>query len=156
LKLSFITVSSRLPAWLEEVLESYKKKLSYWFKIEVFVLKSTSLSRHEKLEKKTEESAAIHSKLLDNDYVIVCDERGIEVDSIKFANILNRVLGGGKKRLMVVVGGAFGLSDDVLSRADLKLSLSKMTMNHHIALAMACEQVYRAMTILKGINYHND
>lgn len=156
MKLVFVNVSSRYPKWLDEVIEDYKKKLSYWFTVEVNVLKPTNLDRNANAKKKSEESAAISKVLKPDDYVIACDENGRVVSSKEFAQRLESVLGSGKKRTVVIVGGAYGLEVDVLNRCDLKLSLSSFTLNHHMALAVICEQTYRAMTIIKGIKYHND
>jgi 23S rRNA (pseudouridine1915-N3)-methyltransferase len=156
LKLVFVNVSSRYPEWLDEVIEDYKKKLSYWFTVEVNVLKPTNLDRNANAKKKSEESAAISRVLKPDDYVIACDEGGRDLSSKEFAKRLESILGGGKKRIVIIIGGAYGLEVDVLNRCDLKLSLSKFVLNHHLAMAVICEQTYRAMTIIKGIKYHND
>jgi 23S rRNA (pseudouridine1915-N3)-methyltransferase len=68
---------------------------------------------------------------------------------------LGRVLESGKSRLVFVIGGAYGFSDEVYARADMKWSLSALTFNHWLAQLAALEQVYRGLTILKGIPYHN-
>lgn len=94
--------------------------------------------------------------LKSDDYVIACDEKGRVLGSKEFARRLESILGGGKKRIVFIIGGAYGLEVDVLNRCDLKLSLSSFTLNHHMALAVIAEQTYRAMTIIKGIKYHND
>jgi len=156
LKLVFVNVSSRFPSWLDEVIEDYKKKLSYWFTVEVNILKPTNLDRDASAKKKAEESAVISRVLKSDDYVIACDEKGRVLGSKEFARRLESILGGGKKRIVFIIGGAYGLEVDVLNRCDLKLSLSSFTLNHHMALAVIAEQTYRAMTIIKGIKYHND
>lgn len=156
MKLTFVSVSGKFPPWLNEVVEDYKKKLSYWFAVEVNILKPTSLDRNANAKKKSEESAAISRTLKPDDYVIACDEKGRVVGSKEFAQRIEGILGGGKKRIVIIIGGAYGLEIDVLNRCDLKLSLSPFTLNHHMALAVICEQTYRAMTIIKGIKYHND
>ncbi len=156
MKLVFVNVSSRFPSWLDEVIEDYKKKLSYWFTVEVNILKPTNLDRDASAKKKAEESAVISRVLKSDDYVIACDEKGRVLGSKEFARRLESILGGGKKRIVFIIGGAYGLEVDVLNRCDLKLSLSSFTLNHHMALAVIAEQTYRAMTIIKGIKYHND
>jgi len=156
LKLTFVSVSNKLPPWLGEVLENYKKKISYWLPVEINILKPVSLDRGAQDKKKKAESALILKSLKADDFVIACDEKGREFNSKEFSKRLEGILNAGKKRIVIIIGGAYGLEVDVLNRADLKLSLSAFTLNHHVALAMICEQTYRAMTILKGIKYHND
>lgn len=148
MKLVFVSVSRQLPPWLTGVVEDYKKKISYWFPVEVIVLKSD--------QKKSEEGMAILKLLKTDDYLVACDEGGREFNSKEFAQTFEKILNAGKKRIIVIIGGAYGLEEDVLGRANLKLSLSAFTLNHHMALAVICEQTYRAMTILKGIKYHNE
>src|SRR5438046_1480657 len=94
------------------------------------------------LEKKRSlETEKILRVLKADDLVILCDERGKSWNSIEFAKRIENILGGGKKRLVIVVGGAFGVEDELKKRADLNLSLSGFTMTHQLALAMICEQV---------------
>ena len=106
-------------------------------------------------KKKSFESQALNQNLLPDDFVIVCDEKGKALSTVNFAGQLEKVLDSGKKRVVFVIGGAYGLESNVLERANLKLSLSPFTVTHHLALAICFEQTYRAMTILRGVPYHN-
>jgi 23S rRNA (pseudouridine1915-N3)-methyltransferase len=90
------------------------------------------------------------------DQVILLDEKGKSISSIDFSNLLNQKLLDSTKRLVFVIGGAFGFSEEVYKRADLKLSFSKMTFSHQMIRLIFKEQLYRAFTILKGEKYHHE
>lgn len=90
------------------------------------------------------------------DYVVLLDERGAEYTSRKFASWLQGRMNSGVRRVVMVIGGAFGFSDEVRARANASLSLSKMTFSHQIVRALFMEQLYRAFTILRGEPYHHD
>ncbi len=94
-------------------------------------------------------------ELRDDDFVIACDENGKAFKNIPFAQRFETVLAGGKKRVVFLVGGAYGHAPEVLKRADLTLSLAPFTLNHHLACVVMAEQIYRTLTIIKGVTYHN-
>jgi 23S rRNA (pseudouridine1915-N3)-methyltransferase len=154
-KLVFLTVSNKLPPWLSEISEDYKKKLSYWLATDIQVLKASGFGREAREKKKSEESQSLLNFLKADDFVVACDESGKSFNSKDFSAKLEKTLSSGKKRLIFIIGGAYGLEDELINRANIKLSVSSFTLNHHVALALILEQVYRAMTIIKGIKYHN-
>lgn len=84
------------------------------------------------------------------------DERGEEYRSVEFALWLQKRLNSGVKRLVLVIGGPYGFSDEVYARADGRLSLSRMTFSHQIVRAIFAEQIYRAFTILNNEPYHHE
>ena len=88
--------------------------------------------------------------------VTLLDERGEEYRSVEFALWLQKRLNSGVKRLVLVIGGPYGFSDEVYRRADAKLSLSRMTFSHQIVRAIFAEQIYRAFTILNNEPYHHE
>ncbi|MDE6238238.1 MAG: 23S rRNA (pseudouridine(1915)-N(3))-methyltransferase RlmH, partial [Muribaculaceae bacterium] len=117
------------------------------------IKKTASLSVE---RQKEAEGEMIISKLLPGDHVILLDERGKEYSSMEFATFLEKQMVAGRKRLIFVVGGPYGFSRAVYDRADGKISLSKMTFNHEMVRLFFTEQVYRAMTILRGEPYHHE
>ena len=90
------------------------------------------------------------------DKVILLDEKGKSFSSIDFSNLLNQKLLDSTKKLVFVIGGAFGFSEEVYKRANSKISLSKMTFSHQMIRLIFKEQLYRAFTILKGEKYHHE
>ena len=101
------------------------------------------------------ESELISKQLNKTDYVILLDEKGQGVSSLQFANKLNNWFCMSKKRLVFVIGGAYGFSKSLDNIADIKLSLSKMTFSHQMIRLIFLEQLYRAFTILNNQPYHN-
>ena len=155
MKLVFIAVSTP-PPWLQELTQDYERKLSYWAQTEIQILKTSKFSREARERKKSEENSAILKALKPDDYVILCDETGRRFKSKEFAGYLEKIMAGGKKRIAIVIGGAYGFDAETIKKANLTVSLSDFTLNHHLALATMCEQTYRAMTIIKGVKYHNE
>ena len=88
--------------------------------------------------------------------MILLDDKGGEHTSMSFASFIEKKSVSGLKRLVFVVGGPYGFSPDVYARADGKVSLSRMTFSHQMVRLIFVEQVYRAMTILKGEPYHHE
>ena len=105
-------------------------------------------------QQRTAAGEAILRQLADGDYVTLLDERGEEYRSVEFALWLQKRLNSGVKRLVLVIGGPYGFSDEVYARADGRLSLSRMTFSHQIVRAIFAEQIYRACTINAGMKYH--
>ncbi len=108
------------------------------------------------VKRKQLEGEGILSQLNSSDHVCLLDEHGKELTSIEFSEFLSRRMSSGIKRLVFVVGGPYGFSPEVYARADSKLSLSKMTFSHEMVRLFFAEQVYRAMTILRGEPYHHE
>lgn len=103
------------------------------------------------------EGAALLSVLRPSDFVWLLDEHGREYTSREFAAELQRRMAAGvSKRIVFVVGGPYGFSDAVRQRADALISLSRMTFPHELVRLFFTEQIYRAMTILRGEPYHHD
>ncbi|HNY91699.1 MAG TPA: 23S rRNA (pseudouridine(1915)-N(3))-methyltransferase RlmH [bacterium] len=100
------------------------------------------------------EEAQLLEKIGAQEWCVVLESRGEGMDSLAFAAALERHMVGGRKSLLFIVGGPHGLGDGVLRRANQRLSLSAMTMAHELALTVLLEQLFRALTILRGEGYH--
>ena len=87
--------------------------------------------------------------------MLLLDEHGREFRSIEYADFLQRKMAAGRD-LVLIIGGAYGFSQAVYDRANGKISLSQMTFSHQMIRLMAIEQIYRAMTILRGEPYHHE
>lgn len=101
------------------------------------------------------EAENIKAKLEPNDFVVALHDVGREFDSKKFSEFIVNKKETGQKRIVFIVGGAYGLDKSVIENADLVLSLSKFTMPHELARLVFTEQLYRAFTIEKGEPYHH-
>ena len=105
---------------------------------------------------KVKEGLKILSSVSVDDYVILLDERGKEYRTVEFSQLMEKLFMLPKKRIVFIIGGPWGFSDDVYSRADLKMSLSKMTFPHQLVRLLFLEQLYRVFTIIKGEPYHHE
>ena len=107
-------------------------------------------------QQKKREADLILSRLKVGDKLILLDEKGQSYRSLEFAEYLQKEMNSGIKRLVFTVGGPYGFYSSVYDRAQAKLSLSKMTFSHQMIRLFLCEQLYRAMTILKQEPYHHE
>ena len=132
-----------------------------YFKIKPFVdfeiihLKTLKQDRDNPEQKKKFEEQSILEKITKDDFVILFDEKGKKLNSNDFAHQIQKINESGKKRGVFVIGGAYGVSDEIKNRAQIKISLSDLVMNHLVAEVVVFEQFYRALTILNRIPYHN-
>lgn len=104
---------------------------------------------------KEKEGELILKKLEDGDFVVLMDERGKQYDSIAFAQTLEQWQHQSYKRIVFIIGGAYGFSEAVYARANSKISLSKMTFSHQMIRLFYIEQIYRAFAILNNQPYHH-
>ena len=107
-------------------------------------------------QRKTEEGKKILAQISPNDFVILLDEKGKMFSSKEWAKDLEKKRIYLNKRLVFVVGGPYGFSDEIYKRADEKLSLSPMTFSHQLIRVIFAEQLYRVLSIIYGKPYHNE
>ena len=129
------------------LVEEYSERLAHYLPFEMKEIKDAGSK---------EESAALEGQLKMGDLVVVLDERGKQVTSMGLAKQMESDLNRGFKRLVFVMGGAFGMTPELRVRATRVWSLSSLTLPHELARVLALEQLYRAMTILKGEKYHHE
>ncbi|MCQ2158331.1 MAG: 23S rRNA (pseudouridine(1915)-N(3))-methyltransferase RlmH [Bacteroidales bacterium] len=157
MKITLLTVGKTDIKWVSEGLEVYSSRLRHYIGFDLVEIpelrNASSLSRD---QIKTAEGKLILSKVKPGDDVILLDEHGREFRSIEFAAMLEKKMSFASKDIVFVIGGAYGFSPEVYSRADSKLSLSKMTFSHQMVRTIFAEQLYRAFTIIKGEAYHHE
>ena len=105
---------------------------------------------------KDSESDKILSRLKTSDYVILMDERGSQIKSEEFAEIIENRMNDSVQRLVFIIGGAYGVSEEVKNRANYTMALSKMVFPHNLAKLVLFEQIYRALSILSNSAYHHE
>lgn len=155
MKFVFLKISTAKEKWSELVLENYTEKISHFVQFESISLDSNKKSRDQYDKKIQQEAEDILKVLKPDDYLVLFDENGKDFNSLQFSKEIEKLLGSGKKRVIFLIGGAFGVSDQVKERAQLKIKLAPFVLNHHVAQAVALEQIYRAFTIIKKLPYHN-
>ncbi len=141
--------------WFEQAEALYKTKINHFVKFEAVHLKSNKVDREQAAIKIKFEEEKILEKLTSDDYIILFDQKGKATDSVAFSKLIEKAEQSGKKRAVLVIGGAYGVGEAIKNKAHQKISLSEMTMNHLVAEVVVLEQLYRAYTILNRIPYHN-
>ncbi|MGE0761891.1 MAG: 23S rRNA (pseudouridine(1915)-N(3))-methyltransferase RlmH [Bdellovibrionales bacterium] len=156
MKLCLWYVAGAKEAYAEAAEEVLCKKISTLCPLEVTPLKAKSAGRDDADFKRRIESEKILENLKADDFLWLFDERGrMAKDSIEYSKWLVQAVESGKRRVVMVIGGPYGFSEEVKQRASKTVSLSALTMNHHVAKIMAMEQTYRALSIWKNLPYHN-
>lgn len=146
---------TRFP-FIREGIEEYRRRLVHYtdFQIrELPDLKNSGSWPEKKV--KGEEAITILKSIDSQDFVVLLDERGRQMDSIAFAGLLEKQQYGSFRTMLFVIGGPYGFAEEVYQRADLELSLSKMTFSHQLVRLIFLEQLYRAYTIIRGEAYHH-
>ena len=156
MRINIVCVGKIKEKYLKLGIDEFKKRLSKYCKLEIIELEDEkapeNLSDKEMLMIK--EGKKILTKIKDNSYVIALAIDGKNLSSEELAQTINKLGVRGVSNITFVIGGSLGLSDEVLSRADYKLSFSKMTFPHQLMRLILLEQVYRAYRINNGEPYH--
>lgn len=156
MKLLILTISSGKEDWALLAERLFLEKISHFFPASLVQLKPAKGARESADFRRRSDSEALQNELTTADYVVLFDEKGERPDSRGFSRQIQKGLMSSKKRMVFVIGGPFGASPELKSRADLIVSMSSMTLSHHVALVVALEQIYRGLTIYRGLPYHND
>ena len=156
MRVTLLTVGKTDIKWVSEGLEVYSSRLPHYIPFELREIPELkNVSAFTKDQIKTAEGKLILKALKDSDDLILLDERGKEFRSVEFADWLQKKFQNGRD-LVFVIGGAYGFSQEVYARAGGMISLSKMTFSHQMVRTIFVEQLYRALTILKGESYHHE
>ena len=157
MKICLVAVGKVTAAYLQAGIEEYEKRLQHYIPYETRVIPAVkhagSLPRQALKER---EGDAILEQLEAPDAVVLLDERGTTYSSLEFSIFISRRMQEGTRRLVFIAGGAYGVAGKVLDCARDRVSLSRMTFSHQLARLVFVEQLYRAMTIWKGEQYHHE
>ena len=156
MKTELILVSKTTDKHLAAGINDYTERIGHYMPFGITVipdLKNTKSLSEE--QQKNREGELILQKLQPSDTVVLLDEHGKEFRSIQFADWLQKKQNT-VRRLVFVIGGPYGFSEEIYARANEQLSLSKMTFSHQMVRLLFVEQIYRACTIIKGEPYHHE
>lgn len=157
MEILLLAVGNTNMKFVEDGIREYTGRLKRYVQFRLECLKDVKHSGQLPEQRQKElEGAMILDRLQSSDLVVLLDEHGKEYTSREFANWMEKQMATGRKRLVFVIGGPYGFSPEVYSRADGMVSLSRMTFNHEMVRLFFVEQIYRAMTILRGEPYHHD
>lgn len=157
MKIKLILVGKTTDIKLAGLIEEYMNRLKFYIPFEQIVLPELKNAKHLTFEQQKEkEGDMILAKLDNSDEVILLDEKGKQFTSVDFATFISNKMIFSNKCMVFVVGGPYGFSQKVYQRANAMMSLSKMTFSHQMIRLLFVEQLYRAMTIIKGEPYHHE
>lgn len=141
---------------LQSLIFDYQRRLGHYIKFDLQIIPDIKKAKHltENQQKDKEGELLLHL-INSNDVLVLLDENGKSLNSLQFADYLQKHMNSGIKQLIFAIGGPYGFSDAVQERANGKLSLSKMTFSHQMVRLFFIEQLYRGFTILKNEPYHH-
>lgn len=157
MKIQILVIGKTNADFISSGTEQYLSRLKHYMPVELRVLQDVKNTRKMTEEQqKLAEGELFIAQLQPGDFVILLDERGKELTSREFAQFIDKKSSTLSRNLIFVIGGPYGFSKAMYDRADDKLSLSRMTFSHEMVRLFFVEQIYRAMTILRGEPYHHD
>ncbi len=157
MKVALVLVGKTVNKHFVELIDEYAGRVKHYIGFDIITipeLKNTkSLSAD---QQKQQEGELILKQMQAGDHVVLLDEHGKEFRSVEFSSYMEQKMQTVNKRLVFVIGGPYGFSPDVYAKANEKISLSKMTFSHQMVRLIFVEQLYRAMTIMRGEPYHHE
>ncbi len=153
MKITIITAGKSHDADMKAAIEDFSKRIEkyYPFNWQVLSTKQYNIAA----EQKKYESGIILAQLTKDDFVVLLDERGKNISSIEVADLIEQSAISSKKRMVFIIGGAYGVEQSVFDRANLVWSLSKLVFPHMLVRLILAEQLYRACTIIRNEKYHH-
>ena len=156
MKITLLVVGKTTDAHIDTLIQDYQKRLTHYLPFSLVVIPELKNTKSLTMEQqKLAEGELILRQLTLSTDMILLDEKGREYRSVEFADFLQKKMSSGRD-VVFVVGGPYGFSQSVYDRANGKISLSQMTFSHQMVRLFFVEQIYRAMTILRGEPYHHE
>ena len=154
MNIKLIYISKNKSNNIELLVEDYEKKINHFISYSSVGLKNKNQKSEKKLIQKSE-SNLILKNIKNNDLVILLDEKGKEFSTKDFSRLISEKMMNRTKNIVFIIGGAYGFSSEFKKKFKLKIALSKLTFSHDMARLFFCEQLYRSLTIINNIPYHN-
>ena len=156
MEIQLLFVGKTKKKYVLDELEAYKKKILRFIKFSFVCVGDTKTKKTNLKQLKEKEYLQILKKINPNDIVIILDEKGKMLNSIDFASEIKSYINTGKKRILFIIGGTYGLSKKFYDDFPIRIALSRMTFSHQMIRLFFCEQLYRAFTIINNHPYHNN
>jgi 23S rRNA (pseudouridine1915-N3)-methyltransferase len=157
MKIALLQTGKTSDKHIAEVADLYAVRIKKYSVFEIITLPDLKNTKNMSVqEQKLKEGKKIIQSLGIDDYVVLLDENGKELRTVGFSALMEKLFMFPKKRIIFIIGGPWGFSDEVYNRADFRLSLSKMTFPHQLVRLLFLEQLYRVFTIIKGEPYHHE
>lgn len=142
--------------YISEGIAQYLKRIKAYYPVEMEIINEPKgYGKWDSKKQKEEEAKLFVSRLTESDEVILLDEKGLEYTSEGFSKKVELFMNAGKKRMVYIIAGPYGFSEEMIKKAKHRISLSKMTFTHQMVRLIFVEQLYRAISIIKGLPYHH-
>lgn len=157
MKIELAVIGKTSIGYLKQGIDEYIKRLKHYVPFEIKYIDDIKNTKNisEDQQKRTE-GTKILSLLDKSDFVVLLDEHGKEYTSMQYSSYIQKRMLSGAKKVVFVIGGPYGFSQEVYDRANDKISFSKMTFNHEMIRLIFTEQLYRAYTIINHEPYHHE
>jgi len=157
MNITLLMIGTTSDSFVKEGYAVFMNRLKHYIKVKEVIIPDLKDRKHLNPEQiKEKEAVLLQEKLTNSNYTVLLDERGSMLSSMEFSGFLQKTMNAGTREMFFVIGGAYGVADSIKQRADMTLSLSKMTFTHQFIRLLFAEQLYRAFTILKNEPYHNE
>lgn len=157
MKITLLLIGKTTEAYLDQGIQLYTERLKHYISFQTQIIPDLKNSKNLSIDQqKQKEGELILKEISNTDYVVLLDERGKHFSSIEFSAFLQKSMNQSVSRMVLVVGGPYGVHEDVKKRASQTLSFSNMTFSHQMIRLFVTEQLYRAFTILKNEPYHHE
>ena len=157
MKISLLMVGKTTNSQLIKLQDEYQNRLKHYISFDSIIIPELKNTKNLSVAEQQEKEADLILKQIEtSDDVILLDEKGKQFTSVEFSTFISKKMLASHKRMVFVVGGPYGFSERVYSRATGLVSLSAMTFSHQMIRLIFLEQLYRAFTILKGEPYHHE
>ncbi|WP_142686957.1 23S rRNA (pseudouridine(1915)-N(3))-methyltransferase RlmH [Chitinophaga polysaccharea] len=156
MKIQLWSIGKEHDPYIRDGMAVFQKRLQHYVDFEVKLISTVKQAASLSVpELKKQEAKIILDMLLPTDFLLALDEKGKMMTTVQFADFLQQRNNAGTRQLIILIGGAFGIDDAVLQRAQLKMSLSPLTFPHQLVRLIFTEQLYRAYTVLNREKYHH-
>ncbi len=156
MKIDLLVTGKTTSDWLKQGIDEYRNRIRHYTDFNIYEITIPQvISSLQPKRQCVEEGKLLIKNSSGYDLVVLLDEKGIEMSSAGFSEYLQKCMNRGTRKAAFIVGGAYGFSEEVYSKFNEKISLSKMTFPHQIIRLFFTEQLYRAFTILRGELYHH-
>ncbi|MDR1561991.1 MAG: 23S rRNA (pseudouridine(1915)-N(3))-methyltransferase RlmH [Dysgonamonadaceae bacterium] len=156
MKIIITAVGKTFQQFVSEGLDDYYSRIKHYLPLETHIINEAKSAKNLSIQQQKDyEGELILKSFQAGDYKVLLDEKGQSFSSTGFASFIEKRMQSGIKRLIFVIGGAYGFSQNVYNAADEKITLSQMTFSHQLVRLIFAEQLYRAMTIINKEQYHH-
>ena len=136
----------------DSMIKEYQKRISAPFSLSIEIIEPLDNAELSRIK----ESEKLLSKIKIGDYVVALDELGREFSTVEFSKLIDAKLHNSHKRMVFIIGGAYGIDETVETRADMIMQLGSLTFPHELARLVIVEQLYRTTNFLAGGKYHHE